>query len=189
MRWISVVAVVLMSSLAARGAAAADVFHFSSSPQSWIGQGQTLTFTSPETPFFASRYFSQGAYTNAVSIGAGGYSLTMVGENYSLPTVGFYGDATRWPFMDDGNGMDLAGPGRGNNMLTGWYNVLQADYNPDGTVRAFAVDFLQLDEGFEKRWNTGAIRYNSSIAFIPEPVASTTLLLALPLLVRRRRRR
>src|SRR6186997_503463 len=153
--------VFLVLSLVPHLAPAANVFYFQSSPTSWIGQGQTLTFTDANTTFGTHRYFNQGAYTNSVEISAGGYGFRMVGANYSLPTVGYYGGATRWPFMGSGVGMAFTGPGRANNNLTGWFNVLQADYKPDGTVNAFAVDFEQFDETIATRWNRGSVRFNS----------------------------
>jgi hypothetical protein len=150
-------------------AQANDVFYFTSSPGSWVGGGQTLTLTSPSTSFSASRYYDQGAYTDAVTLSAGGYYFYLVEPNYTLPTVGFY-NATRWPFMGTGAGMALLSPGRGDNTLTGWFNVLQADYDPVGNVVSFAVDFTQYDEGNPANWVSGSWRYNSTIP-VPEPSA------------------
>src|SRR4051794_11610848 len=94
---------------------AATFFYFTSSPTSWVGHGQTLTLTSG---FHAIRTYDLGAYTNSVDLAAGGYDLTIVGPGLTLPTVGFYPNATRWPFMGSGAGMDFSGDGRGNNTLT-----------------------------------------------------------------------
>ena len=63
-------------------------------------------------------------------------------------------------------------------MLTGYFNVLQAVYDTNGQVVSFAVDFLQYDEGIVGDWNTGSIRYNSTV---PEP--SSILLTAFGLLI------
>jgi len=146
---------------------ATDIFYFTSSPGSWIGAGQTITLSSPSTSFSASRYYDQGAYSDAVTLSAGGYDFYVVEPNYTLPTVGFY-NATRWPFMGTGAGMALLSPGRGDNTLTGWFNVLQADYDSGGNVVSFAVDFLQNDEGNTANWVSGSWRYNSTIP-VPEP--------------------
>jgi hypothetical protein len=59
--------------------------------------------------------------------------------------------------------MNFTSPGRGDNMLTGWFNVLQADYDQTGQIAAFAVDFVQYDETTVTRWNQGSIRFNSDI--------------------------
>jgi hypothetical protein len=138
---------------------AATVFSFTSSPTAWIGAGQTLTFTSVS----ASRTGNLGVYTDSVHLTAGGYELAIVGPGLTLAHVGFYPGATRWPFMGSGPGIAFTAPGRGDNMLTGWFNVLQADYDQSGQPTAFAVDFVQYDEGNVARWNQGSIRFNSEI--------------------------
>lgn len=164
---------------------AATAFYFTSTPGSWVGAGQTKLYTAPGDSITAYRYApDHGAYQNAVQFTAGGYRVTIVAPNYSLPTVGYYGSATRWPFMDNGAGLDFSGNGRGNNMLTGWFEVLQADYNADGSIAAFALNFKQHDEG-GAAYTLGAVRYNSSIV-IPEP--SMAILIGLPALLLPRRR-
>ena len=155
---------------------AADILSFTSSPSSWVGQGRTLTLTSPTTSFSAYRYFNQGAYTNAVRLTAGDYTLYLVGPGYTLPTEGFYPNATRWPFMESGAGMAFSGEGRGNNTLTGYFNVLQAVYNSSGNITSFAVDFMQYDECIQARWVSGKFRYHSDVP-IPEPASALLMLL------------
>lgn len=142
------------------GTNTANLFTFSSSPTAWIGSGQTVSFDTVS----ASRTFNLGAYTDSVHFSAGGYELTLVGPNLTLAHVGFYPGAMRWPFMAAGSpGLDLTAPGRGNNTLSGWFNVLQADYQTNGQIAAFAVDFVQYDETLVTRWNRGSIRYNSNV--------------------------
>jgi hypothetical protein len=142
-----------------------NLFTFSSSPTAWIGSGQTVSFTDVS----ASRTFNLGAYTDSVHFSAGGYELTLVGPNLTLAQVGYYPGAMRWPFMfADTAGLNLTAPGRGNNTLSGWFNVLQADYQTNGQIAAFAVDFVQYDETITTRWNRGSVRYNS---IIPVPGA------------------
>jgi hypothetical protein len=147
---------------------AADILIFTSSPGSWIGQGQTLTFSSPTSAFSVYRYYNQGAYTDALEFGVAGYYLFLVGPNYTVPAVGFYPNATRWPFMGSGAGLSFEAPGRGDNTLTGYFNVLQADYDATGNVVSFAVDFTQYDEGVTANWVSGSLRYNSTVP-VPEP--------------------
>jgi hypothetical protein len=139
---------------------AATFFYFTSATGSWIGQGQTLTLTDN---FSVKRTYNLGVYTDSVRFSAGGYALVIVGPRLTLAQVGFYPGATRWPFMGDGSGMAFSGPGRANNTLTGWFNVLQADYDETGQVAAFAVDFVQYDEGNLTKWGRGSIRFNSDI--------------------------
>jgi hypothetical protein len=133
---------------------AATFFYFTSAPSSWIGQGQTLTLTNG---FFVSRN------GNALEFGASGYYLDIGGPNFELARVGFYSNATRYPFNSVGPGLSFTGPGRGDNMLTGCFNVMQADFDAAGQVTAFAVDFVQYDETFLAKWNRGSVRFNSNI--------------------------
>jgi hypothetical protein len=158
------------------GFAKADFIYFTSTPGSWIGQGQTLTIDTVTV----SRYYDQGVYTNAVTLSGGGYAMTLVEPNLALPTVGYYDNVTRWPFMGSGAGMWFTAPGRGDNQISGWFNVLEATYSPsDGSVQSFAVDFQQFDELSTTEWTMGSIRYNSSIPqSVPEPTSAALVLLA-----------
>jgi hypothetical protein len=156
------------------GFAKADFIYFTSTPGSWIGQGQTLTINEVT----ASRYYDQGAYTNAVILRGGGYELDLVEPNHSLPTVGYFDNVTRWAFNGDGAGMWFTAPGRGDNQISGWFDVLEATYSPvDGSVESFAVNFQQYDETSTTEWTMGAIRYNSSLPInAPEPSSAALVL-------------
>lgn len=143
--------------------AAATFFYFTCSPSAWVGNNKTTNITTVSA-------YRNG---NVVRFAAGGYELDMVGQNSTVPQIGFYPNATRWPFNGTGVGMSFTSPGRGDNTLTGWFNVLQADYDGTGVPTAFAVDWVQYDEGNTNAWNRGSIRFNSDIA-APGPVPSTT---------------
>jgi hypothetical protein len=164
---------------------AADILYFTSSPTSWVGHGQTRTFTSPATAFSARCI---GHTNNAVELSfddkTDWYYLDLIGPGKTLPTVGFYPDATRYPFNDSGAGLSFYGDGRGDNTLTGYFNVLQADYDTSGNIVSFAADFKQYDECVTANWVSGSFRYNSSIP-IPEPC--TILLFGLGAAVLRKR--
>jgi hypothetical protein len=147
-----------------------SVLYFTSSPTSWVGQGQTVAqqITSMQ------QYHNQGAYTNALGFFTSDWSIYLVGPNYSLVTVGSYPNATRWPFQDDGAGLSLSGQGRGDNTLTGHFEVLEATYDNNQNLISLAANFTQYDEGNTNRWNTGYIHYNYPV---PEP--STLALVAM----------
>lgn len=155
-----------------------DALYFESSPSSWVGQGETIDISGQPGTISHFRYFTQGAFTNALQFLANGgeWELMLVGNGYTVPQVGFYGDATRWPFMGDGAGLDLSGQGRGNNTLSGFFEVFEAEYDTNGTLISFAADFTQYDEKDPDAWNVGSIRYNSSIPIpFPEPTAVSLL--------------
>lgn len=166
---------------------AANILYFTSSPTSIFSYANSLILTSPTTTFSAYRYSSDEGYSaNGVKLWANpysGYSLAIVGPNNSLPIVGFYSNATRFPFMGSGPGLAFSGNGRGNNTLTGYFNVLEANYDINGNVLSFAVDFMQYDRGVQTDWTSGSFRYNSNIP-INEP--TTIALLALSGLVLRK---
>ncbi len=132
----------------------ATFFYFTSSPTSWIGQGQTLTLTDN---------LSASHSGSLVAFSTSGYHLRIIGADSSLPTVAFYPGATRYPFNGSGVGITFTAPGRGNNTFTGWFHVLQAEYLTNGQVAAVAIDFVQYDETTVTRWNRGSVRFNSNI--------------------------
>jgi hypothetical protein len=96
-------------------------------------------------------------------------------------TIGFYNNAQRYPFNSPTRpGLDFSGNGRGNNTLSGWFNVLDAAYEDNGDVLRFAVDFRQFDESDDMTGPStyGSLRINSDIPINPVPIPSTLLLLS-----------
>lgn len=79
--------------------------------------------------------------------------------------VGEYPAATRSAFSAPGAGIDISGNGRGCNTITGRFVVLEAEYNANGTIAAFAVDFEQHCEGGGPAL-FGSLRYNSTVTSI-----------------------
>jgi hypothetical protein len=110
-------------------------------------------------------------------------------------SVGFYNNATRWPFNSPTKpGLDISGNGRGNNQLSGWFNVLEIAYGGNGDILSFAVDFRQYDENLTMSGPSlyGSLRFNSTIPLSPVPELSPLVLwaggLAALALTRARRR-
>jgi len=171
----SIVCTVVAGAVLFVGSACSDAqttaFYFTSSPESWIADGETVLATPGDG-------FSFEAYKNYDN----GVSFSIIGANYSrwwyldfaAPgevelTPGIFLGATRWPFQDYGSpGLSFSGNGNGNNELTGHFTVLEVSYGGGGVIQSFAADFTQYDGGLPNEWNVGSIRYNSLIP-IPEP--------------------
>jgi hypothetical protein len=94
-----------------------------------------------------------------------------------VATPGFF-IATRFPFQSYGYaGFDWSGQGRGLNTLTAWVDILEAEFDKDGNIESFAVDFTQFEvqRGIlnvsleENRWAFGSFRFNSEYPIVPEP--------------------
>jgi hypothetical protein len=156
---------------------AATLLSFLSSPYSWVGGGETVS----------------AGPANGFEIGVQGDPFTMLDFRVIEPwtpdgwrwwylrlaapeganlSVGSYANATRWPFQETtAPGLDFSGNGRGNNRLTGSFNILESNVADDGTF-SFAVDFLQYDEESTNAWIKGAIRFNSEVPvnLTPEPI-------------------
>jgi len=183
------VAVISASALTVAWAAPITAFYYTSSPTSWVGQGETVTVTPTDGfDFFANPNFDNGVSlaindwrTNPDFQKARWWFLDFAAPGDALLSVGFYDRAMRWPFQDrDRPGLAFGGNGRGNNTLTGFFEVFELVFDPNGSILRFAADFTQFDEGFEQSWNRGAIRFNSDVPLfantVPEP--GTALILA-----------
>jgi hypothetical protein len=159
-------------------AGAATMLSYISSPQSWIGLGETVSVASEDgfefTPHRGANsqvYFWINNFQNSPDPWSSRWwGLTLMGPMEESLAPGTY-DASL-PFQDSSSSLvDFWGNGRGNNRSTGSFTVLEASYAEDSSVLSFAADFTQYDEGDLNRWNKGAIRYNSEapVSLSPEP--------------------
>jgi len=173
------------------------ILSFDSTPQSWVGRGESFTVTPDDGYLFSYRDWSTNGLSFRISSLNSPFGPDfdpLSGERYNYwvlnltapfghqLTSGFYGDARRTPTRDGIQaGLDFYGNHRGNNRLTGFFNVLDIAYDPAGLLQTFAVDFTQFGEGLMSRRIDGHLRYNSSIPIrISEP--SAVVLMALGLL-------
>jgi hypothetical protein len=93
---------------------------------------------------------------------------------------GEYDNAARWPFeatTQPGLSFINWGEGRGDNTLSGYFDVLNIQYS-SGVVVSAAIDFVQYDETINTWWNFGSLRYNSDLPITPVPEPEATVLAA-----------
>jgi hypothetical protein len=172
---------------------AASIFFFTSSPQSWVGQGLTQTLTAPEYTIRGFKYPDPSGTTISVTILKGngdGWRVDFAGPNHEPLAVGSYPNARRYPFNVTRPGLAFHGFGRGDNTLTGSFEVLDLALETSGQVQRFAADFIQFDEGISTKWNIGSVRYNSDVpvTIVPEPSAVLLAAATSPILIPRRRK-
>jgi hypothetical protein len=121
---------------------------FVSEPGDYIGQGQSLTFTPNDAQFSSMVSQDQGELAVIVFPPGSFWFLHMAAPSGQQLLPGVYEGATRWPFQGPSQpGLDLSGDGRGCNMLTGRFQVLEAVYGPFGYVERFHATFEQHCEG------------------------------------------
>lgn len=128
----------------------------------YIGAGQTYNYT-PADGTFQAYVPSSGVV--AVNFYGSGHNWNLF---FSHPyrtqlTPGVYTNAIRMTSAPSGTpGLDVFGDGRGCNMLSGSFTVLQAQYDTYGTLTAFDATFEQHCENFTPALR-GEIRYNASV--------------------------
>lgn len=180
-------AVATLAGLLPLSAQALTAFRYTSSPESWVGGGETV-FITPEMGFLIApqRNFDNGVSfslndfaTNPDSSSTRWWSLQFAAPHDTALAVGHYSGATRFPFQAANEpGLNFDGNGRGSNQLTGAFSIREVRYAQDGGVQSFAADFVQYDEEFRSRWNRGSIRYNSSVPLLAVPEPSSWALFA-----------
>jgi len=143
-----------------------STFFFTSSPNSWIGQGRTvLAATTNGFEFTAQRNAFNGV-SLAVTSPYDQWFLDFAAADGALLNPGSYFGAMRFPHQLPGvPGMSFHTDTRENNTLIGFFEVLAVDYGPGNTVVHFDANFLQYDDRLAQRWNQGAIRFVA----VPEP--------------------
>ena len=159
-------------------AQAASVLSFISSPYSLVGLGETVN-AGPDNGFdfgvlgdpSSGLLFSIAKpWTSDPSFRY--WNLDLAPAQGASLAVGSFAEATRSAFKDATDaGLEFSGNHRGNNRLTGSFNILESSFDVD-RVLSFAVDFLQYDDESANRWIKGALRYNSDVpvSLIPEPI-------------------
>lgn len=161
------------------------IFYYTSSPGSWVGQGETVYLTDSDPfNFTVGRLFDNGISImvndyaiNPITQDQRFWQLAFSGAHDEALAPGLYSDAARHPFNEPGTpGLDITGNHRGNNTLSGWFRILEIEYgDPDGIfnlpgIEVLAIDFVQYDEGIEGNRIAGSFRLNSGIPITQVPV-------------------
>lgn len=154
--------------------------YYTSSATSWVGNGETISVgPSDGFNFSVNRNFDQGISfaindfaTNPNFSSTRWWYLDFAAPFNQTLQTGHYSNATRFPFQQfDTPGLTFSGNGRGDNQLSGFFDVLEISYGAGGDVLSFAANFTQFDENITDWWNRGSVRFNSNIALlaVPEP--------------------
>jgi len=144
-------------------------------PGDFIVGNQTLTFLPPDARISVTGTKSSGVHVFLTEGVSHFWSLDFVTPQSLDFAAGDWGSATRFPFNSPTKpGLDVSGDGRGSNTLTGLFDVLQADFGPDGTIARFDAIFEQHSEGAPAA-AFGRVRFNSTVSPVPEPSSITLL--------------
>jgi hypothetical protein len=114
-----------------------------------VVRGETRSFSLETASFQPGASNSNNTVQITIFPFAGGFWFLHFAAPAGRPlAAGLYQGATRWPFQAPGvPGLDVSGDGRGCNMLTGEFTVLEAIYGPNGYVQSFHATFEQHCEG------------------------------------------
>lgn len=150
-------------------ASAASLLHFTSSPESWVGNGQTFTATSSNSTITAEEY--NGSYGLLIGVQSADHWWfgIFTAEQGQTLRVGEYPGASRFSIhgQASGPGIDFFGDGRGNNNTSGHFTVLEFEKSGN-EITKIAIDFIQHDEQAPSAWVHGYFRFNSTLP-VPEP--------------------
>lgn len=140
---------------------------FRSDPGDYIGNGETRTWYPVDGAFSATTRAS--LVDVRYNGGTEWWGLDLKGPGDARLAPGPYDAAQHYPVQSPTrSGLDVEGSGRGCDMVTGRFDVLEAVYRPDGTLERFAADFEQhCEEGIPAL--RGSIRFHASAALSPRP--------------------
>ncbi|MEM8912141.1 MAG: putative Ig domain-containing protein, partial [Planctomycetota bacterium] len=72
---------------------------------------------------------------------------------------GRHENAQRYPFQGDGTGLSVSGNHRGNNTLSGHFEVHALSFDESGGIETFEADFTQYENQNLAHWMTGRIEF------------------------------
>ena len=116
-------------------------FDMTSDNGEYIGQGGSYSYRSPQdrVTWSGTRRLLQAQVD--------GWSLSFQAPSGRTLRAGRFTGATRYPFNGSGAGLDVTGPGRGCNEVTGEFTVHSSSFDRRGRVRSMDVSFEHHCEG------------------------------------------
>lgn len=143
-------------------AAQPTVLLMHSRPGDYIGAGGNWLHTPADGSFTATKNFDNGVSLRFDGGAAVWWMVDFAAPQNAPLTPGTYDLATRYPFQAATEpGLSVSGTGRGCNMLTGRFTVLEIVYGAGTTITSFAANFEQHCEGMAAALY-GSVRFNAS---------------------------
>ena len=135
-----------------------------SEPGDFVGAGQEYLYTLADGTFSIHKNAGNGV---SITFNTPNFSdfwhLDFAASQGQLLTVGPYTGATRFPFQEpEVPGLSVFGNGRGCNMLTGSFEILEVSYGAGDEILAFRARFEQHCEGQAPALR-GEIRFNATV--------------------------
>ena len=127
----------------------ATLLAYTSTPGDWIGQGQSHSYGYADGTWSATGTTGpNGLHHIKVSfdVPSGGtwWQLNLEAPAGGRLTLGSYPGAQRWPFQASTSpGLDFSGSGRGCNVLSGSFEILELAADTSGTINRLQVHFIQ----------------------------------------------
>lgn len=159
-------------------------FAFSSSPEAYVGAGQSFVFTPETTRFVVTNFGNPGfldvqMYTDVfagdniweVLITAPWNTPLTVGSHFSQHSIA----------LPESYGLALAGQHRQASDAQAYFDILELTLDSAGEISSFAVNFVEYDESDRAQWNAGQLRFNSDVPLTPVPEPTTQVLLGIGL--------
>jgi len=145
---------------------ARSFMYFKSQPGDYIGQGLTFTLTENDGVFTGQQGLAPGGAAVGFNGNQTGWAANFAAAPGNALTPGTYAMAGRFATPDHPT-IDVYGDGRGCNVQTGRFTVLEIQYN-GADLEKLAVDYEQHCEGFVPAL-FGSVRFNSAIPVGPRP--------------------
>ncbi len=114
----------------------------------YIGRGETRIFT-PANAVLKIQRESDNSIGLSVE-GSASYSLDFKAAKGEKLEARAYENATRYPFSDEGNGIDISGNGSGCNQITGRFEIKEIVFDEQKKLEKLDLQFEQHCEGGPK---------------------------------------